>query len=158
MIHIDLAFIGTVLGVLLSASAIVIGIMKWANKMMTNSAKNVIKEEMATYTKQVHENIEALDKKILELNEKFDDFAQRESETNDMLKRSLLASSRDRINQAHSLFMAQKFIGAHSLFVLKELYASYKELGGNSFIDKQMEDIESLEVVSAEEIRNTEGQ
>ena len=46
--------------------------------------------------------------------------------------------------------MKKNFIGAHSLFVVEELYTAYKELGGNSFIDRQMEDIRSLEVISAE--------
>lgn len=47
--------------------------------------------------------------------------------------------------------MSKGFIGAHTLFVMEELYNSYKELGGNSFIDRQMEDIRELEVKSAED-------
>ena len=41
-------------------------------------------------------------------------------------------------------------IGAHSLFIVEELYASYEKLDGNSFIYRQIEDIRELQVRSAQ--------
>lgn len=91
-----------------------------------------------------------IESQIVSMNTKVVEFIDHQEDYNEQVKSTLLASTRDRINQAHDYYMRKKFIGAHSLFIVEELYTSYKKLGGNSFIDHQIEDIRELEVRSAE--------
>ena len=88
--------------------------------------------------------------KLDELHQLILDFTASQSKNNELVTRALLSTIRDRINQAHDYYMKRGFIGAHSLFVLEEMYTCYKELGGNSFVDKQMEELRDLPVESAE--------
>lgn len=118
-------------------------ILKGLKKSVKKTTEEVLHDEMGTYT-QTFEN------KLKEMHDQIEKFISGQEKISSQTKKSLLASTRDRINQAHDYYTKKKFIGAHSLFVVEELYASYKELGGNSFVDRQMEDIRSLEVRSAE--------
>lgn len=123
-----------------AASAIV---SKRFKKSVVDATKESIHEEMQKYQKEV-------DVKIEKLNQQLQEFIKLQTDSNEQTRKSLLASTRDRINQAHNYHINNECIGDHSLFVLEELYTSYKQLGGNSFIDQQMEELRELEVRSGD--------
>lgn len=135
-------YICTVITSISAAATIIVKISKKAIKKVT---EETIKTTMNEYQ-------EKLNKRIEELHAKLESFMQNQRQVDERVRKSLLANTRDRINQAHDYYMKKGYIGAHSLFIIEELYISYKELGGNSFIDRQMEDIRELEVKSAETI------
>ena len=118
-------------------------ILKALKKALKKTTEEVLHNEMDSYTKTFEDQLK-------ETNKKLEAFISGQEVSNSQTRKSLLASTRDRINQAHDYYTRKGYIGAHSLFVVEELYASYKELGGNSFVDRQMEDIRDLEVRSAE--------
>ena len=93
-----------------------------------------------------------LNNEMKSLQSQLQDYIDKQDDINDQLTSALLASTRNAINQAHDFYMKKQFIGSHSLFVITELYAAYKKLGGNSFVSQQMQDIKGLEVKSAESI------
>lgn len=145
-----------------AASAIIVKILK---KSLIKVTKEAIDAQMTTIKQTQQQSIKSLESKM---QDKLDDMksssdaqmttlanqlqslSDSQSDTNSKLKASLLASTRDRINQAHDYYMRKGFIGAHSLFIVEELYSSYTALGGNSFITHQMEDIRELKLISAE--------
>ena len=118
-------------------------VIKGFKKSIEKTTEEIIHSEIATCIQNIETEIKSLRDYVHE-------FVSEQKITNKQTRKSLLASTRDRINEAHDYYMKKNFIGAHSLFVVEELYTAYKELGGNSFIDRQMEDIRSLEVISAE--------
>lgn len=141
--EIDVTVVVTICGAITSIAAAAAVITKVVNKTVKKISAETIKNELAKSQKELVD-------KMSDLNNKLTEFCDSQNVINDQLKASLLASTRDRINQAHDYYTKKKYIGAHSLFVIEELYSSYKQLGGNSFIDHQMEDIRGLEVRSAE--------
>lgn len=141
--HIDvdvIIYICTTIVTISGAGGLILNALKKALKKTT---EEVLHNEMDSYTK-------SFEAKLEETNKKLEAFMSGQEVSNSQTRLSLLASTRDRINQAHDYYTKKGFIGAHSLFVVEELYSSYKALGGNSFVDRQMEDIRNLEVRSAE--------
>ena len=149
----------------ISGASIIIG--KVIKKSVSSAAKEVIDERLKKSDEEYKKSIDemedrmnntisslqnSVDKQISEIREQLDQLSKSQNDVNKKMKSALLASTRDRINQAHDYYMRKDFIGAHSLYIIEQLYESYKELGGNSFISDQMNDIHSLEVRSAEMI------
>ena len=126
-------------GALLTISAAGAVLCKWIKKAISAA----IHEDM-----EISQN--KMNKEMAVLKDHLTEYTEKQNETNDQMKSALLASTRDRINQAHDYYTKKKFIGAHSLFIVEELFAAYQKLGGNSFIIRQMDDIRELEVRSAE--------
>lgn len=119
-------------------------IYRLISKSIKNIAGEVIKDEMTKNCALRDSQLFEIDKSIRELRKIVE---SNSAQTN----QALLSLIRERINQIHQEYFHKKWIGAHTLFVVEELYTMYKLLGGNSFIDKQMKDIRSLEVRSAED-------
>lgn len=140
---VDLTVVITICSAIVTVAGAIAIITKVVNNTVKRIASETIKNELSKSQSEIVETMNDLSKKL-------NDFCKDQTSVNNQLKASLLASTRDRINQAHDYYIKKKYIGAHSLFVIEELYASYKDLGGNSFISHQMEDIRSLEVKSAE--------
>lgn len=149
----------------ISGASIIIG--KVIKKSVSSAAKEVIDDRLKKSDEEHKKSIDemedrmnkkisslqnSVDKQISEIREQLDQLSKSQKDVNKKMKSALLASTRDRINQAHYYYMRKDFIGAHSLYIIEQLYESYKELGGNSFISDQMKDIHSLEVRSAEMI------
>ena len=130
-------------GAIATISAAIGIITKVTKKIITNTVKDSFEKSLDKYS-------ETFDSKIKDLNDAIQEFITNQNLYNNQIRKALLNSTRDRINQAHDYYVRKKFIGAHSLYVVEELYSSYKELGGNTFIDRQMEDLRNLEVRSAE--------
>lgn len=147
----------------ISGAALIIG--KVIKKSVSSAAKEIIDERLKKSDEEHKKSIDemeyrmntkisalqdSVDTKISEIRKQLDDLTRSQNDVNSKMKSALLASTRDRINQAHDYYMRKDFIGTHSLYIIEQLYESYKELGGNSFIKDQMKDIHSLEVRSAE--------
>ena len=147
----------------ISGAAIIIG--KVIKKSVSSAAKEIIDERLKKSDEEHKKSIDdmedrmnkkisalqdSVDTQISEIRKQLDGLTRSQNDVNSKMKSALLASTRDRINQAHDYYMRKDFIGTHSLYIIEQLYESYKELGGNSFIKDQMKDIHSLEVRSAE--------
>lgn len=147
----------------ISGASIVIG--KAIKKSVSSAAKEIIDERLKKSDEEHKKSIDemedrmnkkinalqnSVDTQISEIRTQLDKLAKSQNDVNNKMKSALLASTRDRINQAHDYYMRKDFIGAHSLYIIEQLYEAYKELGGNSFISDQMKDIHGLEVRSAE--------
>jgi hypothetical protein len=147
----------------ISGAALIIG--KVIKKSVSSAAKEIIDERLKKSDEEHKKSIDemeyrmntkisalqdSVDTKISEIRKQLDDITRSQNDVNSKMQSALLASTRDRINQAHDYYMRKDFIGTHSLYIIEQLYESYKELGGNSFIKDQMKDIHSLEVRSAE--------
>lgn len=145
----------------------VAGAVAIITKVIKRAISIAIHDDMELHQKAIDESISnnqaVLDAKIdtmqkllnnemKSLQSQLQDYIDKQDDINDQMTSALLASTRNAINQAHDLYMKKQFIGSHSLFVITELYAAYKKLGGNSFVSQQMQDIKSLEVRSAESI------
>ena len=155
-------YICTLIASIAGAAAIIGKVIK---KSVSSAAKEIIDERLKKsdeeHKKSITEMEDRMNKKITalqnsvdlqiaDLRKQLDQLSTSQNDVNKKMKASLLASTRDRINQAHDYYMKKDFIGAHSLYIIEQLYESYKELGGNNFISDQMKDIHSLEVRSAE--------
>lgn len=140
---IDIGLIASICGAIGSIAAAVGIISKFLKKTLTKQIKESMEESHAQY-------VACTNKELTELKQSIENYINSQNEQNEQVRKCLLSSTRDRINQAHDYYMRKNFIGSHSLFVVEELYTSYKQLGGNSFVDRQMEDIRDLEVRSAE--------
>lgn len=147
----------------ISGAALIIG--KVIKKSVSSAAKEIIDERLKKSDEEHKKSIDEMEDRmntkisalqdsvytqISEIRKQLDDITRSQNDVNSKMKSALLASTRDRINQAHDYYMRKDFIGTHSLYIIEQLYESYKELGGNSFIKDQMKDIHSLEVRSAE--------
>lgn len=145
----------------------VAGAVAIITKVIKRAISIAIHDDMELHQKAIDESISknqaVLDAKIdtmqkllnnemKSLQSQLQDYIDKQDDINDQMTSALLASTRNAINQAHDLYMKKQFIGSHSLFVITELYAAYKKLGGNSFVAQQMQDIKGLEVKSAESI------
>ena len=145
----------------------VAGAVAIITKVIKRAISIAIHDDMELHQKAIDESISknqaVLDAKIdtmqkllnnemKSLQSQLQDYIDKQDDINDQMTSALLASTRNAINQAHDLYMKKQFIGSHSLFVITELYAAYKKLGGNSFVSQQMQDIKGLEVKSAESI------
>ena len=119
-------------------------------KVFKKQVSKQVEDFMKIKSSDDHRYDDRFESKLDELHKLVLEFTTSQSRNNELVARALLSTIRDRINQAHDYYMKIGFIGAHSLFVLEEMYTCYKELGGNSFVDKQMEELRDLPVESAE--------
>lgn len=119
------------------------------SKVVTKTIKKVSSIEIKKAMGECHESVA---NKISELNGVMEEYTLQSNQNDEVLKEALMNITRDRINQAHISYMRKKTIGSYSLATLDKLYESYKKLGGNSFIEREMDDIHRLKVVSAEEV------
>lgn len=136
-------------------------------KVIKRAISIAIHDDMELHQKAINESIsknqavldakidtmqQLLNNEMKSLQSQLQAYVDKQDDINDQMTSALLASTRNAINQAHDFYMKKQFIGSHSLFVITELYAAYKKLGGNSFVSQQMQDIKSLEVKSAESV------
>lgn len=146
----------TICGLITSLAAATAVIVKVVVGTVKKIASETIREEMSRHETVAQGSFKGIEEEIKILNNRLLEFHDEQKDVNDTLKESLLASTRDRINQAHDFYCKRKFIGAHALCVLEDLYSSYRRLGGNSFIKRQMEDLRGLQVLSAEVVDENE--
>ena len=124
-------------------------VAKAVSRTVRKGVENTVKKIVSDSSGQVCVELKVLAQRL-------DEYIEASSRNDEQLKQALLNLIRDRINQAHVSYMRKKTIGTYSLATLEELYHSYKILGGNSFIEHEMNDLHTLKVVSAEEIIKTQ--
>ncbi len=123
-------------------------IKKLTNTLVREISQQVVDERVA----EIRKDFDTFDQRLDEMKQYLAVYTESQESEFKLIKKALLAMTRERINSAHDYYMSKKVIGAHSLFIIEELYKSYKDLGGNSFIDRLMKDIRELEVTSVEAI------
>ena len=136
-----------------SAIVSIAGAAAILSKILKKTIERTTKDSISKF---MRESQQKLDSQIEEIKDSLSEYMRINNDANEIVKSSLLSITRDRINQAHTLHMQNKFIGTYSMSVLEDLFASYQKLGGNSFIFKEMQDLRSLEVISTEEIMKTD--
>jgi hypothetical protein len=101
---------------------------------------------------EVLEKIEELQKGIIEVKEHLVDLDLKIAEINQEMsihKKHLIENTRVNFLNAHAKYVyEQKQIDDATLQNLQHLYVSYKEDGGNGFVDQLMKEIESLDRVN----------
>lgn len=75
--------------------------------------------------------------------------SKKDADTQDAVKALL----RDRIIDKYHGFVEDGYVDIYNREGVDRMYVEYKNLGGNSIVDKLMSDIESLPVISEEELR-----
>ena len=143
--NIDLDVIIYLSGAVAAIAAAVGIISNVIKKTIKNVSGEVIKSTLSECHKRISDEISNLNKKL-------NDYSEKSAENDELLKNALMNLIKARINQEHTSYAKKSTIGAYSLATLDELYVSYKQLGGNSFIEHEMNDLHSLRVVSAEEL------
>lgn len=143
--NMDLTVIVTSCAAITTVSAASAVVYKIFSKSIKKIAGETIKEE-------VDRVFGLYDTQLSEINKKLNDLRDELDRSTGQTREAFLSLIRERINQIHQEYVPKGWIGAHTLFIVEELYKMYKALGGNSFIDRHMEDIRALEVRSAEDM------
>lgn len=151
---IDLDTVLYICGLIVSISGAAAVINRVVKKSLNKTMKDSIDKYYSSYSESFNDKLDdvyaQLESSLQCVHQELVTYKELQQEANEKVRRSLLASMRDRINQAHDYYCRRGWIGAHSLFIIEELYTSYKENQGNGFVDRQMEDIRNLEVRSVE--------
>lgn len=143
--------LGQVSGALLFIAAfigVVIALVKYFKKAVELSSSDLIQRtfnEVKTEIKDTwNEDLTDITDELRELAVSF----ERLADNDNIQQATLLALAADRIQQAYNYYYntADKTIDPRAYDVLDHLYQSYKELGGNGLVKKQMAYIKSLEL------------
>jgi len=134
----DITTFGSAILIIGGATTYIVNVVK---KTITKVSKEAIDNAFENFSKDFTEKINLLSNQLeLHLKEG--------AESNKKIEHCLLTSARERINQAHEHYLAAGKISTHTLYALEDMYCSYKALNGNSFTDKQMEDLRELQVIN----------
>lgn len=157
---ISIGQIAYICSVIVAIATAVTVIVKTVNNTVNKITKITIDKALKDNKEEIHNDImmnhDALSSSLEDINSKLTDYILSNNNNNDIIRSNLLATTRDRINQAHDYYVAKKYIGVHSLSVLEDLYSSYKALGGNSFVEREMKDLRELEVYSVDMVKKIE--
>lgn len=82
-----------------------------------------------------------------------EDLSEKISKKNADTQDAVKALLRDRIIDKYHGFVEAGYVDIYNREGVDRMYVEYKNLGGNSIVDKLMSDIESLPVISEEELR-----
>lgn len=84
---------------------------------------------------------------LKELSATINQFKATSDEFDDQLRKAFQSIARDRISQAHRYFMPRGEITESSKQAIYSIFESYKELGGNGYVDREIEDLDRLTVI-----------
>lgn len=121
-----------------TATAIISKVVK---KAVTSMSKDVFESMLKDQNKEINT-------KISKLTDTLEEHINCSKDNDRIVRDSLLSIIRDRIYQSHIKYTNANCIGAHTMFILDEMYKSYKSLGGNSFIDDLMLELKDLRKVN----------
>lgn len=138
-ISISLGAIVWICGAIVALSGAIVVVRKAVASRITSVTTEVIKASMAECSEKMQD-------KLAEMNAALQDFIKESRDSDELAKENMLANARYTINNAHALYCDRGNIDEHTLFTLEEVYKSYKKLGGNTFVDKQMEELRALEL------------
>lgn len=126
-----------VAGAIITISTAIGIITKYLKSQISKIATEVSKEIDGKTLSEVQKDLKDITDKLREL-------ANNTSNYHSNTDKMLTCIARDRINQAHTFYMAQGSIDNHSMFTLEDLYKSYTDLGGNGQVHTQIEALRDL--------------
>lgn len=135
--NIDLSLVVYICAAISTIAGAVVIIGKLARKAIVSIAKESMDHSLSDFSDEFNS-------KLIDLTARLEEYTKNSSKADSDIKRCLLAMARDRLSQAYDIYMSKCSIDTHSMYILEELYASYKELGGNKFIDNLLEEIREL--------------
>lgn len=148
MINIDtLLYVVTALTTI---SGFCFAVYKGITHYMRKTSKDVFDESLNEYVSKLEKKHEAHEERLDDIANKLAIIAEESRSSDRKQEEALLALSRDKLNQAYQYYMSKGCIGSHSLCVLEDIYASYKKLGGNTFIDRIMMELRELPIMNEE--------
>ena len=134
----------TILTTIISSGLMLVGVL------ISNRSNRIKFETKMEYElKDLKENIEQLKSDLQATRIELMELRDESRENDGQLKRSAMHNAKDRLNQGHRYFMRLGKIDEESLQSLLAVWDSYKELGGNSFIDREIKDIQSLPITNS---------
>lgn len=120
-------------GIVITLTTALTIVVKYLKKQISGVAKEVTLETEKTLLK----DIKMISDNLTEFKESY------EKDKVDTEK-ILMTLAQDRVNQAHKHFMTINEIDPHSMFIIEQLYDTYKLRGGNGNMDRQMCDLRKL--------------
>jgi DNA polymerase III gamma/tau subunit len=83
---------------------------------------------------------------IKDISTKLEEFKSSYQQEQSKYSKALMNLAQDRLNQAYDEFMRIGKINSHSMYVIEQLYDSYKSLGGNGHAESQIQNLRELNV------------
>lgn len=126
-------------------------IKKFKSVFNIKSHKDVERDKLSDKIDDADTKLNEMDNTIHLMNECFESRMKENNSAIQMLREQVQQSARAYIMERHHHFCYT--VGAiddHSLQMLEIRFAYYKSQGGNSFIDRQMEELRGLPRISAE--------
>ena len=126
-------------------------IEKFKSVFNIESYKDVERDKLSDKIDDIDKKLNKMDNTIHIMNECFDNSIKENNSAIKMLQGQVQQSAKAYIMERHHHFCY--LVGAiddHSLQMLEIRFAYYKSQGGNSFIDRQMEELRALPRISAE--------
>lgn len=115
----------------------------FADKADTVNALSDIKEELAAIRKQIANNTQEHTQQIDGLKSQINAIIQFDKKNHEALKDMI----RERIVSAYYLNLAHKTLHFEEWETISELYGSYEDLGGNSFVKNLVKQMSSWTIV-----------
>lgn len=113
--------------------------------------KDIERDELSDKVSEISDKLCEIENTMQSMNECFEDRIKENNSAIQMLREQVQQSAKAYIMERHHHFCYT--VGAiddHSLQMLEIRFAYYKSQGGNSFIDRQMEELRALPRISAE--------
>lgn len=118
-------------------------IAKYFKKAVEKSSEEVLKQSAEKIKALMKEELNEIADQLNDLSKRFDSLTERDN----IGKEALMCLAADRLNQAYNYYLVESNqIDSETFAVLDHLYTSYKNLGGNGLVKKQMEYIQSLRI------------
>lgn len=113
--------------------------------LISKSIKKSFKTTMKTENDRQAEGLKAeFNTKIQILTKELSDFKTAKCESDSKLRNASIASARDRLHQAYNQFMPLGRIDEHTLYCIVELAEAYEDLGGNSFVEDEIKELQQM--------------
>ena len=92
------------------------------------------------------QSVSATNDGLMDISASLQQFKAESIMSDEQLKKGILSMAKDCINSRHKKFLLKGYIDDNSKEALHTVYEVYKELGGNSFVETEMQDIDRLPV------------
>lgn len=140
--------VSLVVGIVLGVTTLVTVIIGAYTKKFKSSVKETVEPMIEEYSKatqrQIHDMRESLNKEMIDLRIKLDEYRETSDAADIKMMKSLMDLSRDRINQAHKYYISIGNIDDHTMCCLQALGESYEGLGGNSFAHDEIAELKEM--------------
>lgn len=139
--NINLDIVLYLCGAIATVAAAAAIISRVVNNTIKKVAKESIEQYMTDYNKQVTDKINSLTKLL-------EDHIQNSDSNNECIRDTLLSQARLEINQVYSCYVDKGSIDSYTLSSLISLYKAYKKLGGNSFVESEINYLRKLKIIN----------